>query len=139
MSTFNYNTPFTFQKDSGVNVTPTLLSGGVGLSWLPEIVSTQVDRAYYGATDGGAGYWAFGTMRTPQRWMIDTLNGWDPDIASKPDPYFTPDHAKTLWNTFPEEQRASAMYRGGQELEMTSSTTPCQPSTWISASASLSK
>lgn len=116
MSTFNYNTPFTFKKDSGVNVTPTLLSGGVGLSWLPEIVSTQVDRAYYGATDGGAGYWAFGTMRTPQRWMIDTLNGWDPDIASKPDKYFTPDHAKTLWNTFPEEQRAAAMYRGGQAL-----------------------
>jgi len=88
----------------------------VGYSALPDFIATQVDRAYYGATDGGAGRWAFGYMRTPQRAVVDWWQGWDPDVGSKPDPNFNPTQAKTMYETMPLEQRVAVLQRGGQEL-----------------------
>lgn len=116
MSTFNFNTDFTYQKDFGISSTPTLLSGGMGDSLLPRFIATQVDRSIYGATEGGAGRWMFGAWRTPQRWLIDNINGWDPDVAGKIDPSFTPKDAQNIWNSTPDTAKAAVLYKGGQEL-----------------------
>jgi len=116
MSTFNFNTDFTYQKDFGISSTPTLLSGGMGHSLLPRFIATQVDRSIYGATEGGAGRWMFGAWRTPQRWVIDSINGWDPDVAGKIDPDFTPKDAQNIWNSTPDTAKAAVLYKGGKAL-----------------------
>ena len=116
MSTFNFNTDFTYQKDFGISSIPTLLSGGMGNSLLPRFIATQVDRSIYGATEGGTGRWMFGAWRTPQRWVIDSINGWDPDVAGKIDPNFTPKDAQNIWNSTPDTAKAAVLYKGGQAL-----------------------
>jgi hypothetical protein len=115
MSTFNYDTPYIIPKDYGIDIAPTLLDGGVGSSGLG-FIDTQVDRAYYGALAGGTGRWAFGSLRTPQRWLIDQLQGFDPDVASKPDPDFTPDFARQRYESQDLARRVAAEKRGGKEL-----------------------
>jgi hypothetical protein len=113
---FNYDQPYVVPKDYRVDPAPALLDGGVALSAQPDFIFTQVDRAYYGSLAGGTGRWGFGYFRTPQRWMIDTLNGWDPDVAKRPDPHFNPTNAKTLYEAMPLGQRVAVEWRGGQEL-----------------------
>lgn len=116
MSTFNFNREFKYQKDYGISNAPSFLTGSVGASYLPEFIQTQVDRSIYGATEGGAGRWLFGTMRTPQRFVLDNVMGWDPDVASNVDPNFTPDNARNLWNSVPDAAKAAVLYKGGKEL-----------------------
>lgn len=106
--------PIPFQQF--VTGAPEVLGETQGASWLPGFISTQVDRSIYGATEGGAGRWAFGYLRTPQRWLIDTLQGWDPDVADKPDPNWNAEEASKLIGGITDSQRAAIMVSGGQDL-----------------------
>lgn len=118
MSTFNYNNDIPYAKDSGISNAPALLNGGTGASWLPGFVSTAIDRANYAATEGGAGFWAFGSMRTPQRAVVDWMQGFDPDVGNRVDPLFTPTVAKSYWDSavITDAEKAAVMHQGGTQL-----------------------
>lgn len=119
MTTFNYDRRDFYQREgeSGVYTAPSLLSGGTAASYVPSFIATQVDRSIYGATEGGAGSWAFGSLRTPQRFFLDWKMGWDPDVATRPDPNWNEQQAGALWATLPPEQTAAVLYTGGEDLK----------------------
>ena len=116
MTDFTYDLELPSQHTAFVDNTPILLKGGMGNSYLPGFISTQVDRSIYGATEGSAGRWAFGTLRTPQRALIDWMYGWDPDVATKIDPEWNVEKAKSIWGSIDSTARAAIMYKGGQAL-----------------------
>lgn len=107
----------TFLADTQrIQAAPEMIRESQAASWLPEFIGTQVDRSVFAATEGGAGRWAFGTLRTPQRWVLDQVMGWDPDVADKPDPNWNPEEARKIAGSIPDIQRVAVMYAGGQEL-----------------------
>lgn len=116
MNDFTYDIELPNQHTAFVDNTPILLKGGMGASYLPGFLSTQVDRSIYGATEGASGHWAFGTLRTPQRALVDWMYGWDPDVATKIDPEWNTDKAKSLWGSVDSTARAAILYKGGQAL-----------------------
>lgn len=104
------------EYDGQVSALPSLLNQSQGASYLPEFVGTMVDRSIYGATEGGAGAWAFGSLRTPQRFVVDYMYGWDPNVHLKPDPNWNTKAAELAWNSVPDYEKAAALYVGGQAL-----------------------
>ena len=107
----------TFLEDTQrIQAAPEMLRESQAASWLPEGIGTQVDRAIYAATEGGAGSFLFGWALTPQRWVLNQIMGWDPDVADKPDPNWNAEEARKLAGSIPDVQRVAVMHAGGQEL-----------------------
>lgn len=95
-------------------LTPAALEGGVG--GFQGFVGTQLDRLAYSQYEGGAGSWAFGSMRTPARWAFDVWNGWSEDSLIA-DPKWNASMAGSIWGSLDPAERLAVEMAGGEQLK----------------------